>query len=245
MTAMHQTREVNEKIGGYLEAVRAHLGDTPEDERDEIVANLESHIRDAVKQRAQGEPSQEDVAAVLAEMDPPDRYAQMLSENEVAGARGEAGERKVCSLPILAAVMAALGPILVASSEHPFNLMDGRWEDITAFKTIARIVLLPLGIASPFVSTALGLLAVSRIRAAKGRLIGMPAAIAAGLFYPLALLDYGILYGAQIAGNALGKSPMRGLVWAAGILIVIIADILIIRAVWREAAKPVGETTPI
>lgn len=56
------------------------------------------------------------------------------------------------------------------------------------------VTLFPLGLTAPFGTTILGVLATNDIRRSRGRLTGMPLALADSLLYPLLLLD-GVVVG--------------------------------------------------
>ena len=70
-------RDVNEEIAQYLREVSRNLSHLPEPQRAETLRDIESHIHDALRVRTEGrELTSEDVRALLAEMDPPESYAQ-------------------------------------------------------------------------------------------------------------------------------------------------------------------------
>ena len=62
-------------IDRFLGRVEAHLTDRTEDERDELINDLESHIHDTLARRESDTLA--DVEAVLAEMDPPESYGSI------------------------------------------------------------------------------------------------------------------------------------------------------------------------
>jgi len=105
----------------------------------------------------------------------------------------------------------------------------------TVWQWIARFTILPAGIISPFISTALGLMAISEIRASKGRIIGMPLAVFVSLFYPIIVLD-GLLF--MLATALFGMKPWWNIVAPLVILVILLLDFLIIRQVWKTTSKP-------
>ncbi len=68
--------EVDVRLQDYLGKVALNLTSISAAERAEILQNVEAHIRDALEERIQGEPTLSDLELVLAEMDPPEAYAQ-------------------------------------------------------------------------------------------------------------------------------------------------------------------------
>ncbi|MFA5203378.1 MAG: MG2 domain-containing protein [Lentisphaeria bacterium] len=80
---MTTSTEIESRIRGYLDAVRSNVADRAAPVRAELLRQLESHLREALRQRGGEAPSVTDVEAVLAEMDPPDAYC---AEGDVAPA---------------------------------------------------------------------------------------------------------------------------------------------------------------
>lgn len=71
---MSSSDEIRAGIRGYLDAVDAHLATQSAEEKRDLLANLESHIHEALDARVDGEPTRADLDAVLAEMDLPESY---------------------------------------------------------------------------------------------------------------------------------------------------------------------------
>jgi hypothetical protein len=112
-------------------------------------------------------------------------------------------------------------------------------------------VLGALGATSPFGTTALGCLAVSRIRHSAGRIYGLPLALFDALFFPLLALDALIIWASSgislWIADWLGRpahpwpSHPAPLLWAVLAMVgCIVADALIIRWAWRAASEPLG-----
>ena len=76
---MDHEKKIEGRITRYLEMVAANIGGVPADEQEEILRNVESHIYEALSERAGENPTIADVEAVLAEMDPPETYAETLT----------------------------------------------------------------------------------------------------------------------------------------------------------------------
>lgn len=67
--------DARSRIDRFLGRVEAHLADRSEEEREELLRDLESHLHDALAGRETA--SRADVEAVIAEMDPPESYGDL------------------------------------------------------------------------------------------------------------------------------------------------------------------------
>ncbi len=73
---MAEKAEFPEAVREYLQSVAACLGSVPPDVRQDILNDLEAHIRERLAEHAGGRPATEaDATVVLSEMDPPESYA--------------------------------------------------------------------------------------------------------------------------------------------------------------------------
>jgi hypothetical protein len=119
-----------------------------------------------------------------------------------------------------------------------------------------------LGLTAPFGTTIFGWVAVSQIRHSAGKLRGIWLAMFDGLLFPLVALDaviFGLVYFivcllakwpyfASLGSGGFGGSFALGyqIAWVSflflggGTLISVVADIFIIRCVWRAVNKPVA-----
>jgi hypothetical protein len=85
---MEMDADVRAAVARYLLEVSTYLGSRTPKERRELLAELEDHIHEALSRRSR-EPTLNDLAAVLAEMAPPESYAAPLPDGlPVAGAAG-------------------------------------------------------------------------------------------------------------------------------------------------------------
>ena len=74
---MNSDTTISQAVGRFLKRVGEHLANKGQEEKREILADLESHIYEALHSCSQGrQPTLEDLQAVLAEMDPPESYGQ-------------------------------------------------------------------------------------------------------------------------------------------------------------------------
>ena len=120
----------------------------------------------------------------------------------------------------------------------------GEYHGPAWWQKLLVLTLLPLGAAAPFGTTILGWVAVSQIRHSAGRLYGLGLAVADGLLFPLLALDgligwliYEVLtlLGRRLLGTG---EPDGSLVSVLTVLVSIVVDFLIARAVWRALSKP-------
>jgi serine/threonine protein kinase len=128
-----------------------------------------------------------------------------------------------------------------------------------------RFTVLPLGLLAPFGATLLGVIALSQIRHAAGRLCGLGLALFDALLFPLLMLDglivcspYGICrewLGAirrievtEGLGEVVSSTTGVMLPWVVLILaamLAIVVDFFIVRWAWRSANRPMGgDSTP-
>ncbi|MBI2924155.1 MAG: serine/threonine protein kinase [Verrucomicrobia bacterium] len=117
------------------------------------------------------------------------------------------------------------------------------------------LFLLP-GATAPLGTTILGLLALRDIRHSRGRIVGLPLALADALLFPLLLLD-GLIaaFFSVLAPNLVRvihqmtapapDSPMPAwlnaamlLAYVLALLVIAVVDFWIVRAAWRAARKP-------
>ncbi len=236
---MTQITAVEKRINEYLEAVRAQLIGLSHEETEMILDDLREHID--TNMRAYGpQPSVKAVEAVLAGMDPPESFSQ----------DGEASTSvvpKVSRLAIVGAILLPFGILMIVLLLVPvgsttFSSVDGA---VTTSKPVVawwqwllRFTILPLGMLSPFASTALGVAAISQIRASKGLLVGKPLALIVALFYPLLVLDAIVLaimyqaYGFLLDG--FGFLALSEFLALTSIIVVAIIDLLIVLLAWRR-----------
>lgn len=71
-----------QRIRTYLDDVQRHLAGRPETVRADLRRQIESHICEALRQRAGETPSLADLEAVLSEMDPPDSFAAAAAADQ-------------------------------------------------------------------------------------------------------------------------------------------------------------------
>jgi hypothetical protein len=70
---MSENEAIRNRVAQYLREVDSHMH-SPSIQKTEVLQNLEAQILDALEKRAGRNPSVADVAAALAEMDPPQSY---------------------------------------------------------------------------------------------------------------------------------------------------------------------------
>ena len=105
-----------------------------------------------------------------------------------------------------------------------------------------------LGFTAPFVTTILGWAAVSQIHRSAGKLYGMWLAVFDGLMFPLLAVDAVLLAVCMIAADAITgtdspENRARAACMLGWVLLSLMIDWLIIRAVWRAVNK-VGAGVP-
>lgn len=225
---MNDTTSIEARISQYLAEVESHLSALSEGERADILNSLQAHIDNELQNRNRGQPTQEDVDAILMDMDPPESYAESISFL----AEDEIPEKRVSRLSITGAITLPFGFLLVLLF-IPLRASTSLTQP-TIWQNILSYILLPISVIAPFATTALGLLGISEIRNSKGKIYGLPLAVFVSLFYPIIVLTL-ILFmvGWSLLGEVEGGNNIP-LVW---LFIVLVIDYLIIRFSWRAASK--------
>ncbi len=121
-----------------------------------------------------------------------------------------------------------------------------------AMRIVAMVLLVPgvVGLVSPFATTLLGILAISQIRNAKGKLYGLPLAVFDALVYPLLLLDVllvwlGFLLFVMVLSLVLQLGPNQSMTVMGPLLLtvllivpmVLVLDAWLVRLAWQAANK--------
>ena len=149
---------------------------------------------------------------------------------------------RICKLSVVGAIWAAIGLVSLGLTFMVSSTSTGEPPEVAIWQWIARFTILPLGLLAPIGCTALGCLGISRIRSSRGRLIGLPLAVAVALLYPLLVLD-GVLLS---FGNSLADGSEYWRIYLAVTALIILGlDVFIIRAVWRAVAKPAQANAPV
>lgn len=149
-------------------------------------------------------------------------------------------------------------PTLVSHRAIGFREADGTLHADSLFETadvrgetwapiglkMLFLIMLPLGLAAPFGTTVLGMMAISEIWHSGGRLYGLPLAVADALLFPLLVLDVLLVWIGLLSIGIVGRLFSFGLTWAEisvlSLPVVIAIDTLIVWAVWRSVSRPVA-----
>jgi len=226
---MNELTAIESRINQYLDAVREQISGLSPDEVDNIIDDLSEHIDTALL--AYGEPpTPENVEAVLAEMDAPESFAPDLDEKTGV-------VPKVSRTAILGAVFLLFGiptTILFLIPGITYSTVDGLTTNKVPssfwWQWLFLVTILPL------VTTILGLVSFSQIRASKGKLIGKPLALLDALFYPILVLD-GLLIAfmfVMIAAIPDGYLALNESLTLLIYFLVIIVDLIIVAIAWLK-----------
>ena len=147
-------------IAEYLAAIGKRLTGP---DREDILAGLDGHIHEAIGVRAGESPGV--VGAILAEMDPPEKYGRCPDVLLPWG------------LPVLWHVVLQTS---AGESMEPSKFYDS---------SLYRFVVLPVGLVSMLAATVLGWQSSKRIVGSGGALIGLPLVALDAVFHPLLILD--------------------------------------------------------
>ncbi len=138
---------------------------------------------------------------------------------------------------ILGAVWAAFffvaippASMLVTARSAPERGLFSEGSPLWFLAVYLLLALLPFGATAPFGTTILGVISVSNIRHSKGRLVGLPLALADALLFPLLLINVLI-----IATCVYLPVPVATpFAFVVGLLLCAMADVPIIRLAWRQ-----------
>jgi hypothetical protein len=221
-------KAVENRINQYLGEIKSHLGFLSEDEIEEILVNVRSHINDELAVQGQGQPTLEMVDTVLGQMDSPVSYAQGFAEWKTDDVKSKRMPWQV----ILAAILLPSG-IITTFMIFAISPSSGNASP-TLFQWLLRVIVLPLGILSPFVCTTLGLAGISQIRNSKGKIIGLPLAFSVAIFYPIIVLDFVLFW---FIASAFSAEEYWNIVLLGCILVILVLDFVILKSGWKAARR--------
>ena len=177
------------QIKAYLDAVGANLVGP---DRSETLAELESHIYEAIAASSGANGSSGVVEAVLSELEPPESYADtnpVEGSIRKLGLEGHATKTDICGLAISGAILLPFGlPVLW----HVVRLTPAgdHWDDLQFYSSpLYYFLILPLGLIAMVISPILGAMSTKRIRQSKGSLTGGALGILDAVFYPILLFN--------------------------------------------------------
>jgi hypothetical protein len=226
---MNELTAIESRINQYLDAVREQISGLSPDEVDNIIDDLRGHIDVALQSRGD-QPTLENIEAVLAEMDPPESFAPDLDETTGV-------VPKVSRTAIIGAVLLPFGiltTILYLIPGITYSTADGfttnKVPEQFWWQWLFLVTILPL------VTTILGLVSISQIRASKGGLIGKPLALVDALIYPILVFD-GLLIALMFMIIATIPDGHLALTESLALLcyiLVIIVDLIIAAIAWLK-----------
>ena len=128
----------------------------------------------------------------------------------------------------------ALKPVSVPAGSPPVG--------VSWLVLLIGLPLALLGLTAPFITTIFGWVAVSQIRRSAGKLYGMWLAVFDGLLFPLLAVDAVLLAVCMITADAITgtdspENRARAACILGWVLLSLMIDWLIIRAVWRAVNK--------
>jgi hypothetical protein len=190
-------------------------------ERRSIVEEVENQVHEMLGRRAAGEPTRDDVRAVLASLDPPEEYAPEEYRRRVPP---EARPRQ--PQPCLLAIGSAVGGVLTLF----FALFLTQLEEEAM---LLGAVFLFLAAAAV---TTCGILSIRRIRGSGGWLFGLPVALFAAALFPL-LVANGLLV---LGGAEFGE---LGLLAVAALALLAVNGYVVYR-LWKWVSAGYRRVTP-
>jgi hypothetical protein len=222
---MNEGRNIETRIQRYLDEIRTHLGDLSEEEINDVLESVYTHVHSELQTRSDGPPTLEYLEEVLKEMDPPDAYAK----NILRTTEDFSTEKRISRYAIIGAALLPFGFGLALIFFPVSSVNPGATP--TFWQWILRFTILPLGILAPFACTALGLMGISEIRISEGKVVGMPLAFFVGIFYPILVLDVVLFLFTAMVFSA---EDYWNIVLAISLIVILIVDYFSLKYAWRK-----------
>ena len=208
-----------ERIKAYLDAVGSNLA---EPDRSETLADLESHIYEAVASRAGSGESGGVVDAVLSEMDPPESYANPTPATKTG----------ICGLAIFGTILLPFGLPIIWRAVRLSPAGD-HWKNPEFFSSsLYYFLVLPFGLFAMVMSPILGSMSLKRINQSKGTLTGGVLAVLNLVFYPILLFNLFLFVVLSNLMDFRGEGATNFLFFFM-IILLVLANILSFRRVYR------------
>lgn len=210
MSGMPLPDPLRRRLDTHLDAIdRALAGaSVPLSDRRSVTDEVETQVRQTLAERGEGEPTAADLEAVLAELDPPEAYAESVDADAASAAASAASQpARLSRVALWGLVLGFVAPVFNAGAwmvhraraAHPaardeFEAASRELEngavnaasaaaDGVGWQTVAS-VLVVLAAACMMWMVASGMIAAVQISKSQGRLYGMPLAIFNIAFYP-------------------------------------------------------------
>ena len=226
---MELDKSVQDAIARHLEEVASQLSAATPEEADVILQEIEAHIHEALEDRSPHGATTDDLETVLSEMDPPSSYAGAVEIGATV-----AGQPRFCRTAILSAAVACAPPVFLV-------VMCFRASSSTRF-AIGAMAFLLAALYYLLLTPPLGLVAVSQIRASRGRLIGMPLAFATAFVCPALVLFCGLFAVVSLCAIEIFISSRSiAIVQVSAVPLILALAFLMLRAAWRWANRPLKE----
>jgi len=222
--------DVRVRLDAHLDAVDRVLmsAGMPRSERQNITEDLGGQILEMLTARSGGSPTRADIEAVLAELDPPEAYADGQQAASAPAPPPPAPHvLTAATIRPRFSRLAIIGAVLVVMVILPL----GR-----------RMFLFPWFLVIPVATTILGLISIIQIRHSGGQLYGLGLAVFDALLFPLLLLDVTII-GSLLSGFAAIGNVEIPLMVVTSVPIVVVVDWLLIRWVWHRVKRPITSSS--
>lgn len=236
--AHNQPNDVRQRIDAYLDAIERVLirGNVSRAERRSIVDEVESQIHEMLAARVEQEPIAA-ISEVLAQLDRPEAYAPEAT----ATVTDRPQPAPLMSLPTPRALWRRVRNWWSATPGSPRlsppALLAAYWlgSVVVLFMTTLSFrwppapllaLLALLGLTAPVGVTALGFLAVRRIRRGGNNEFGLPLALVETFLFPVVLANLALI-------GILAASEEAGLIMLAA-LVIIAANVGLVRYAWRR-----------
>jgi hypothetical protein len=221
-------KAVENRIDQYLDEIKSHLEFLSDDEIEEILMSVRSHINDELAVQGQEEPTPEILEKVLGQMDPPESYAEGFAEWKMDVLK----PKRISRQAIFAAILLPFG-IIAAILTFAIFPSSGN-PSPTWFQWLMRVTILPLGFIAPFACTILGYIGISQIRNSRGEITGLPLAFSVAIFYPIIILDFVLFW---IIASVFSAEEYWNIVLLVFILAILVMDFVMIKSAWKAVHR--------
>ncbi|MBC8404027.1 MAG: hypothetical protein H8E15_02280 [Planctomycetes bacterium] len=186
---MNLDRQLQRRKGAYVQAISDALSNLPEVDREAVLEDVEDHI-DSALYDGSGLADMNQLDEILASLGPPEDYAADVS----ARMDMPVGPSTLCLMAPVGMVWSIAAIVIAVPAMFFIRVVevDGEGNPLEVSKTVLEYFWQALAwtslaglIGGPTVSS----MAISRIRAARGRLCGLYPAVIGAYLIPLAIAD--------------------------------------------------------
>lgn len=253
-------------IDRHLDAIETSLraSGMTRSERSSILEDVENQIREMLEKRTSGAPQENEVRAIIAELDAPESYLSP-PDSEATGS-----VPSVTPVPPVFAPRISKSAVIGALWAIPFFVcvplfffvVRARYAPESATETslwqFIRVQGLLATMTAPFGATIMGVVSIAQIRHSRGRLYGLGLAVCTALLFPL-LATLPVCFAVTVIVFAVLDHPNEifdpsydhhfeaivyaPIAWFLTVVLWVLLVCAVTRWIWRRSAKPLPNDT--